>query len=147
MNGGIRRFALVFAFAAAAGCASSAAPRGDAAGEIEYRIQESAGAWNRGDLAAFVADYDEAATFVTGKGLIGKEEMTRHYAEKYFHAGRPDQILRLEEIRVRLLGEGVALSTGRWAVSGGGKPEQSGWFSLVWKKTPGGWKIVHDHSS
>jgi uncharacterized protein (TIGR02246 family) len=142
----MKRISPLLALVLAAACASSA-PRGDATGEIERRIQESAGAWNRGDLAAFVADYDETATFVTGKGLVGKEEMARRYAEKYFHAGKPDQTLRFEEVRVQPLGEGFALSTGRWAVSGGGKPEQSGWFSLVWKRTPGGWKIVHDHSS
>ena len=142
----MKRIPLLVALVLAAACASSA-PKGDPAGEIERRIRDSAGAWNRGDLAAFVADYDDSATFVTGKGLVGKEEMARRYAEKYFHAGKPDQTLRFEEIRVRPLGEGSALSTGRWAVSGGGKPEQSGWFSLVWKKTPDGWKIVHDHSS
>jgi uncharacterized protein (TIGR02246 family) len=146
MIGSVKRLVLVLAVAAA-GCVSSAAPRGAETEQIERRIQESAGAWNRGDLAAFVADYDDSATFVTGNGLVGKEEMARRYAEKYFHAGKPDQTLRFEEIRVRPLGEGFALSTGRWAVSGGGKPDQSGWFSLVWKKTPGGWKIVHDHSS
>jgi len=37
--------------------------------------------------------------------------------------------------------------TGRFALSGGGLPEQSGWFSLVWLQTPAGWRVVHDHSS
>ncbi len=142
----VRIASLLFVLAVAAACASSRPPR-DPSGEIAGRIRESADAWNRGDLAAFVADYDDSATFVTSKGLIGKEEMARHYAEKYFHGGKPDQTLRFEEIRVRILGDGVALATGRWAVSGGGKPEQSGWFSLVWKKVPDGWRIVHDHSS
>lgn len=142
----MKRIAIILALAAAVGCASSA-PSGDAAGEIARRTRDSAGAWNRGDLAAFVADYDESATFVTGKGLIGKAEMTRHYAEKYFHDGRPDQELRFEEIQVTLLGGDHALSSGKWAVSGGGKPEQSGWFSLVWKRGPNGWRIIHDHSS
>jgi uncharacterized protein (TIGR02246 family) len=142
----MKRIAIILVLAAAVGCASST-PSGDAAGEIARRTRDSAGAWNRGDLAAFVADYDATATFVTGKGLIGKDEMTRHYAEKYFHEGRPDQTLRFENVEVQLLGPAAALSTGRWAVSGGGKPEQSGWFSLVWKRGPAGWKIIHDHSS
>lgn len=142
----VRTPSLLFVLAVAAACATSQ-PAGDPSGEIARRIRDSADAWNRGDLAAFVADYDDTATFVTSRGLIGKEEMARHYAEKYFHAGKPDQTLHFEEIRVRPLGGDFALATGRWAVSGGGKPEQSGWFSLVWKKTPAGWKIVHDHSS
>ncbi len=32
-------------------------------------------------------------------------------------------------------------------LSGGSEPEQSGWFTLVWVRTPAGWKAVHDHSS
>jgi len=143
----MKHIALVLVLAAAVGCASSSRPSGDPAGEIAQRIRDSAGAWNRGDLAAFVADYDDSATFVTGKGLIGKDEMSRHYAEKYFHAGKPDQDLRFEEIRVSMLGNDHALSTGKWAVSGGGKPEQSGWFSLLWARRPDGWRIIHDHSS
>lgn len=142
----MKRIAIILALAAGVGCASSA-PSGDAAGEIARRTRDSAGAWNRGDLAAFVADYDDSATFMTGKGLIGKDEMTRHYAEKYFHDGRPDQTLRFENVEVRMLGPDAALSTGRWAVSGGGKPEQSGSFSLVWARRPNGWRIIHDHSS
>ena len=146
MSRRLRTFARLLSLVLAAACASPR-PAGDPAAEIARRIRDSAGAWNRGDLAAFVGDYDDSATFVTGKGLVGKDEMARHYAEKYFHGAKPDQTLRFEEVRVQPLGEGFALSTGRWAVSGGGKPEQSGWFSLVWKKTPDGWKIVHDHSS
>jgi uncharacterized protein (TIGR02246 family) len=143
----MKRFTLLLVMAAAAACASSSGPSGDPAGEIARRTRDSAGAWNRGDLAAFVADYDESATFMTGKGLIGKAEMTRHYAEKYFHDGRPDQTLRFENVEVRLLGPDAAVSTGRGAVSGGGKPEQSGRFSLVWARRPNGWRIIHDHSS
>jgi ketosteroid isomerase-like protein len=40
-----------------------------------------------------------------------------------------------------------ALMTGRFVLSGGDRPEQSGWFTLVWIRTPRGWKIVHDHTS
>ena len=41
----------------------------------------------------------------------------------------------------------AALATARFVLSGGGKPDQSGWFTLVWLRTPAGWRAVHDHSS
>jgi len=41
----------------------------------------------------------------------------------------------------------VALATARWTLSGGGKAEASGWFTLVFKGTALGWRAVHDHSS
>ena len=52
-----------------------------------------------------------------------------------------------EQVRVRGLGETHALMTGRFILSGGGRPDSSGWFTLVWEWRDGGWKIVHDHSS
>jgi len=44
-------------------------------------------------------------------------------------------------------GANAALMTGRFVLSGGGEPEQSGWFTLVWQHTATGWKVIHDHSS
>ena len=35
----------------------------------------------------------------------------------------------------------------RVLLSGGGEAEKSGWFTLVWVRTPEGWRAVHDHSS
>ena len=58
-----------------------------------------------------------------------------------------DQQVRFDQTTVRPLGADHALMTGRFTLSGGGQPDRSGWFSLVWKRTPSGWRILHDHSS
>jgi hypothetical protein len=55
--------------------------------------------------------------------------------------------LRMESVAVRRIGTDAALSTGRFVLEGGGLATQSGWFTLVWQRTPAGWKAVHDHSS
>ena len=41
----------------------------------------------------------------------------------------------------------AVLMTGRFILSGGEEAEQSGWFTLVWARTPEGWRVIHDHSS
>jgi len=46
-----------------------------------------------------------------------------------------------------MLSEQSALVTGRFILSGGTEPEQSGWFTLVWIRTPAGWRAIHDHTS
>ena len=115
--------------------------------EILTQLKATPAYWNSGDLDRFVAPYDSAATFMTGTGPIGREEMRAHYRSKYFASGHPDQQLGFEQLTVRSLGADYALVTGRFVLSGGGKPELSGWFSLVWHRTPEGWKILHDHSS
>ena len=57
--------------------------------------------------------------------------------------------LTFSELDVRPLADGVALMTGKFSLkrtaAGGG--DASGRFTLIWKQTPAGWKIIHDHSS
>ena len=55
--------------------------------------------------------------------------------------------MRFDQLDVRALGDDHALMTGRFTLAGGGKPEQTGRFSLVWLRSAQGWKILHDHSS
>ena len=58
-------------------------------------------------------------------------------------------VLTFSELVVRPLGQGYALTTGKFALkrteTGGG--DASGRFTLIFKKTPAGWKIIHDHTS
>ena len=57
--------------------------------------------------------------------------------------------LTFSELAVRVLTPDLALVNGRFALKrtaeGGG--DTSGRFTLVFKKTKAGWKIIHDHSS
>jgi len=104
-------------------------------------------AWDEGDLDAFLAPYDTASTFMTGQGPIGKADLTARYAAKYFAGGRPVQRLTYDSLRVRTLGNGHLLMTGRYLLSGSRQPDRAGWFTLIWRRTASGWTILHDHSS
>jgi uncharacterized protein (TIGR02246 family) len=115
--------------------------------ELETALQATAAAWNRGDITGFMAPYADTATYMTPAGLIGVDAMRARYLEKYFTGSTPDQQLRFDQLQVRDLGGDHALMTGRYTLSGGGKPDQTGRFSLVWMRQPGGWRILHDHSS
>ena len=57
--------------------------------------------------------------------------------------------LTFSEFQVRPLGDGYALAHGKFALkrtaTGGG--DACGRFTLVLRRTPGGWRIIHDHSS
>jgi ketosteroid isomerase-like protein len=138
-----------FALVLSAGSRSPDASQAGAPQEAELvaALQATTSMWNRGDLEGFIAPYDAATTFMTPAGPIGKEAMRARYAARYFTGGQPDQQLRFEQLTVRALGDTHALMTGRFALTGGGKADQSGWFTLVWARTPSGWRIVHDHSS
>lgn len=116
--------------------------------QIRSAITASAQAWNRGDLKGHLAIYVDSVTFMTRSGpRPGVAAIEESFTNTFFRGGQPKQQLRFEQVVVRPLGREAALQTGRFVLSGGGEPEQSGWFTLVWLRTAEGWRAVHDHSS
>lgn len=116
--------------------------------EIRSRLRASADAWNGADLRGHLAIYVDTVTFMTANGpRPGVAPIEDAFSRTYWRDGRPKQSLGFSEVTVRPLGRDAALQTGRFLLSGGGEPDQTGWFSLVWVRTPEGWRVVHDHSS
>ncbi|MCR4339716.1 MAG: nuclear transport factor 2 family protein [Gemmatimonadaceae bacterium] len=114
---------------------------------IRAATTASADAWNRGDLNGHLAIYVDSVTFMTRTGpRPGVAAIEQQFSQVYFRDGKPKQTLRFEQVTVRRLDANSALETGRFVLSGGGEAEQSGWFTLVWIRTPAGWRAVHDHS-
>ena len=116
--------------------------------EVRRKLQSTADAWNRADLAGHVATYADSAAFMTGRGpMIGRDKIESSLRRGFWREGKPVQMLRYEHVSVRALGRDHALVTGRFVLSGGGRDDASGWFSLVWERGPQGWQEIHDHSS
>jgi uncharacterized protein (TIGR02246 family) len=88
------------------------------ADEIRAMMTHSEAAWNRGDLAAFAADYEDAATTTfVGRELTrgGVAAILARYQRGYPTA-EARGTLTYSEIEVRPLGEGYALVLGRFAL-------------------------------
>ena len=115
--------------------------------ELEQMFTTMAERWNAGDMPGHIAPYADSATMMTGRGPQGgRERIGEMLSRSFWREGRPVQQLRFEQVLVRSIGDGGAVVTGRFILSGGGRDEQSGWFTTVWERTPAGWRIVHDHS-
>ena len=148
------RVATVLTLLAAAACVRAEATRAPASSwaadeaAIRAATTASADAWNRGDLKGHLAIYVDSVTFMTRTGpRPGVAAIEQSFATTYFRDGLPKQQLRFEQTTIRRLDANSALETGRFILSGGGEPDQSGWFTLIWVRTAAGWKAVHDHSS
>jgi uncharacterized protein (TIGR02246 family) len=119
--------------------------------EIRAMLAKSQAMWNRGDLEAFVTDYEDApeTTFI-GREVVrgGTKAILDRYRRRYPNREAMGT-LTFSEVETRLLAPGLILATGKYdlkrTAAGGG--DASGRFTLVVRKTPGGWKIIHDHSS
>jgi len=128
---------------------SCGTPRADPDGTMRPSIHEAldqqAAAWNRWDLDAFLATYEEDLLFASsGKLLRGRDLLERRYRENYGEEGRG--VLSFSDLEITSLGPDAALTLGRYHLQ---KPEGAahGQFSLVFRRGEQGWRIFHDHSS
>lgn len=108
-------------------------------------------AWNRADVASFMEGYDKSAdlTFSGTSGVTrGWQNVLERYRRRYPGAEAMGK-LRYSELEVRLVGSEAALVLGRFSLTRTEKAggNASGHFSLVFRKTPAGWRIIHDHTS
>ena len=117
---------------------------------IKHVLVSQIEAWNRGNLQGFMAGYWRSPdlTFFSGTDVTkGWEPTLKRYQQRYKGEGKEMGQLEFQDLNIDLLGRRGAVVTGRWqlTMSDGKKP--GGLFTLVFKRLPGGWKIVHDHTS
>jgi uncharacterized protein (TIGR02246 family) len=114
---------------------------------IRAALEKTAEGWNKGDLAQYLSAYTPEATEMLSTGPAGGvEAIEKTMKEGFWKSGKPIQTLRYENLVVRMLGKKGALVTGKYVLSGAGRPDRTGWFTTVWLKTKDGWRMIHDHS-
>lgn len=156
MKAAMFRVGLQALFAVAlVGPVGAAASGGDARA-IQRVMDQQQAAWNRGDVDAFMHGYKDApdTTFVGASVRKGYRAILESYRKHYVGKQQMGK-LRFSDFDVRLLpasdGEvRYAVVTGRFHLdrqAHGEVAQDDGVFSLVWEKTPDGWKIILDHTS
>ena len=116
--------------------------------EIKAVLQAQAEAWNRGDIDAYMAGYaqDSRTEFVGGDTLTrGWQTVRDRYKKKYSSREKMGR-LTFSEVEVQMIAPDAALVTGRWKLTRK-KDQPHGRYTLLVRKRPEGWRIVHDHSS
>ncbi len=117
---------------------------------IERVLHKQQEAWNRHDLEGFMAGYwnSPELTFFSGaKEHNGWQATIDRYLETYASAGREMGKLEFSGLRVQVLGQDAAFVRGSWRLTMLDGKTPHGLFTLVLRKFPDGWKIVHDHTS
>ena len=118
---------------------------------IRSMLSDSQTAWNRGDLAAFASYYEDSpdTTFIGNEVVRGGTKAILDRYRRRYPNREAMGTLTFSEIEIRNLAPGVALTTGKFELkrtpAGGGGA--SGRFTLILRRMPGGWKIIHDHTS
>ena len=119
----------------------------DAVGQVLLRQQE---AWNRHDLEGFMSGYWKSTdlTFFSGaQKTSGWQQTFDRYRRKY--QGEAGEMGKLEfsDLSIQELAPDAAFVRGAWHLTTSEGKTPHGLFTLIFRKFPDGWKIVHDHTS
>lgn len=112
-------------------------------------LDAQAEAWNRGDVAGYMEGYakEETTIFVSGDTITrGWQTVFERYKSRYDTREKMGT-LSFTELEIKPLSEFYFMATGRWqlTLSDGATPH--GRFTLIFRRTNAGWRIVHDHTS
>jgi uncharacterized protein (TIGR02246 family) len=117
---------------------------------IRKVIEDQQTAWNRHDLEGFMAGYWNSPdlTFFSGAHESkGWQAALDRYKKSYQSAGHEMGKLEFANLRIEMLGPEAAFVRGEFHLTMSDGKTPHGLFTLVFRKFPEGWKIVHDHSA
>ena len=116
--------------------------------EVKAVLNKQVAAWNRGDTDAFLEGYASDTVFVGEKMTRGVEQLKARYQARYPTRAAMGN-LSFYDLEIHELSKDSAYAIGRWQLErdkeGGGNT--GGVYSLVFRRTSIGWKIVLDHTN
>ena len=120
----------------------------NAPAEIRAVMTAQVAAWNRGDIDGFMAGYLRSASteFVSGDKITRGWQTVRDNYRKKYDSREKMGTLKFSEIKVTPLASDAAIVLGRWQLVRQ-KDKPHGTFTLLFRRMPAGWRIVHDHTS
>jgi len=128
--------------------------RPEAGEQIRAVIRAQQEAWNRGDIDSFMNGYargslqsgSDSTTFVSEDTVTrGWQTVRDRYKKKYSDREKMG-MLTFSDLEITPLANDAAIALGRWKLKRA-KDEPHGRFTLIFRRTSDGWRIVHDHTS
>jgi ketosteroid isomerase-like protein len=111
-------------------------------------LDAQAAAWNRGDIEGYMDGYmrSDEITFVSGDNLTrGWATVLARYKKNYDSREKMGQ-LSFSDLEIRPVNKDSAVVLGRWQLTRANDTPH-GRFTLIFRRTKAGWRIVHDHTS
>jgi ketosteroid isomerase-like protein len=106
--------------------------------------------WNKGDLDAFLSGYWNSPKVVFqsgGQRHVGWSAMRERYRHRYQAEGKAMGRLEFSALEIEPLGPDSILARGDWRLTMPDGTKPGGLFTLILRRFPEGWKIIHDHTS
>jgi ketosteroid isomerase-like protein len=117
---------------------------------VDQVLRTQQDAWNHHDIDRFMDGYWNSPdlTFFSGaKETSGWQGTLERYKTTYASPGHEMGQLEFSGLRIEMLGQDAAFVRGAWKLTMSDGKTPHGLFTLVFRKFPNGWKIIHDHTS
>ena len=117
---------------------------------IKHVLNAQVQAWNDHDLEKFMQGYwqsPELTFFSGGQASHGWDEALDRYRKRYQGEGHDMGKLEFANLNIQPLSPRAALVRGEWHLTMADGKTPHGLFTLIFRKFPEGWKIIHDHTS
>jgi ketosteroid isomerase-like protein len=127
---------------------SAQSSRPDITLEISAVLKMQQDAWNRGDIDAFMNGYSRSdeTLFVSGDDVTrGWQKVLDRYKKKYSDRAEMGT-LTFSNLEITPLSNDSAVALGSWKLNRA-NDQPHGRFTLIFRRFPEGWRIVHDHTS
>jgi ketosteroid isomerase-like protein len=132
----------------AIGVFAASQPTENARSRIQSVLQAQQDAWNRGDIDGFMNGYARStSTVFISEDTIrrGWQTVRDRYRQKYSNRDKMGT-LTFSNLEITPLSSDLAVASGRWRLKRE-NDQPHGRFTLILKRLPEGWRIVHDHTS
>jgi uncharacterized protein (TIGR02246 family) len=116
---------------------------------IRAVLDAQVAAWNHHDLEGFMAGYwnSPELTFFSGASETkGWEPTLERYRRSYQAEGKAMGTLSFSDLQVEALGPDAAFVRGKFQLVMPDGKQPHGVFTLIFRKFPEGWRIIHDHT-
>jgi ketosteroid isomerase-like protein len=141
-------FASASAWSLLAAPAGKEQDRASAVVQVRSVLRSLQDAWNRGDIDGFMNGYarSKSSVFISEDTLRrGWETVRDRYRKKYSDRTKMG-MLTFSDLEITPLSSDSAMVLGRWRLERA-NDRPHGRFTLIFRRLPEGWRIVHDHTS
>ena len=141
-------FASTSAWSVLAAPAEKEQDRASAVLQIRSVLRAQQDAWNHGDIDGFMNGYARSrSTIFVSEDTVkrGWETVRARYRKKYSDRAKMG-LLTFSDLEIASLGPDAAVVLGRWKLKRT-QDQPHGRFTLIFRRLPEGWRIVHDHTS
>ncbi|MDQ3817177.1 MAG: DUF3225 domain-containing protein [Acidobacteriota bacterium] len=123
-------------------------PEAKAIAAIRAVLDAQVAAWNRGDIEGFMDGYwrSSETVFVSGDTVTHGWQTVLDRYKKGYSTREKMGTLTFSDLEIKLISKDAAVALGRWQLARTGDSPH-GRFTLIFRKTRQGWRIVHDHTS